>query len=347
MLANDRQTGNNELINTRDVLLSKLNLLFACRPEITAPGEHEKKRGGFRSKNGKLSCNYFRRNCEEGCSRMTFSLARIPTILQAIVAGFFVAAIASNVWLFFLQNLSVLPASVAEVFFLALFLWWARGGGPPQVLREARSKAFRNARLTSRQWLWGLIAAFFFALTVHAAIVLLFRLVPYPVQNFRQGYDLSFIPSQSLRWIAVMISAASAAICEETGFRGFMQQPIERRHGMSVAVVISAFFFTALHLTKAWALVGMIPIVFGAGILLGWLAWSATSLIPGMIGHFVMDVGLFAYWWTGIAGTFSARTIKENATEAAFLIACCAFAASLGIVIFSTGELRKSLPQLK
>lgn len=117
-------------------------------------------------------------------------------------------------------------------------------------------------------------------MTVHVAIVLLFRLVPYPVEKFRHGYDLSFIPSQSLRWIAVVISAASAAICEETGFRGFMQQPIEQRHGESAAVVISSFFFTALHLTKAWALLGMIPIVFGAGILLGSLAWSARSLIP-------------------------------------------------------------------
>ena len=42
------------------------------------------------------------------------------------------------------------------------------------------------------------------------------------------------------------------------------------------------------------------------GACLGTLAWSARSLIPGLIGHFVMDVGLFAYRWTGIAGTFSA-----------------------------------------
>ncbi len=91
----------------------------------------------------------------------------------------------------------------------------------------------------------------------------------------------------------------------------------------------------------------MIPIVFGAGILLGSLAWSVRSLIPGLIGHFVMDVGLFAYWWTGIAGTFSARTIKETGIDAAFLIACCAFAASLSIVIFSISKLRKSVPELK
>jgi len=37
----------------------------------------------------------------------------------------------------------------------------------------------------------------------------------------------------------------------------------------------------------------MIPIVFGAGALLGLLAWSSESLIPGIIGHVMMDIGLF------------------------------------------------------
>ena len=34
--------------------------------------------------------------------------------------------------------------------------------------------------------------------------------------------------------------------------------------------------------------------VLGAGVLLGLLARSSGSLIPGMIGHVVMDIGLFA-----------------------------------------------------
>src|SRR5580693_10761766 len=32
------------------------------------------------------------------------------------------------------------------------------------------------------------------------------------------------------------------------------------------------------------------------------LSRSSRSLIPGMIGYVVMDIGLFAYGWTGIAG---------------------------------------------
>jgi membrane protease YdiL (CAAX protease family) len=269
---------------------------------------------------------------------------RLPVALQAVSAGFLTAAASANVWLVLLVNLGVLPATVVELLFLALFLWWARGGGPPRAAQAARENAFRSVGLTARQWTWGLIAAIFFAVTVHACIVLLFRFAPYPAAAFRQGYDLSFIPSQTLRWVAVVISAASAAVCEETGFRGFMQRPIEQRYGVTAAVVVSSFFFMALHLTKAWALPGMVPIVFGAGVLLGILAWSAKSLIPCFIGHFVMDVGLFAYWWTGIAGDFSARPIQEVGVDRPFLITCLVFGCSLAIVLFTTSRLRKDAP---
>jgi membrane protease YdiL (CAAX protease family) len=54
-----------------------------------------------------------------------------------------------------------------------------------------------------------------------------------------------------LKWIAVVMSATSAGICEETGFRGYMQQPIEQRHGAVIAILVSSFFFMLLHLTKA------------------------------------------------------------------------------------------------
>lgn len=267
--------------------------------------------------------------------------AALPVSVRAVVAGVLVALIAANVWPALLLGLGVPLASVAEILFLGAYVWWMRGGGPPQATRAARSVAFRSGALSPRKWFWGLLGAVSFAVTIHAAIVLLFRFTPYPLEAFRHGYDFSFIPSQPLRWIAVVMSAASAGICEETGFRGYMQQPIERRHGAPVAILVSSCLFTLLHLTKAWAIVGMVPIVLGAGILLGLLAWSAQSLIPSIVGHFAMDVGLFAYWWTGIAGTFAARPISETGVDRPFLLAGAVFAASLSIVLGSAWQLRR------
>src|SRR5205807_4648057 len=124
-----------------------------------------------------------------------------------------------------LVGLGVPLAAVAEAVFLTTYLWWASGGGPPLTTQAARGSAFRRGALSPAQWAWGLIAAFAFAATIHASIVLLFRLVSFPTEAFRHGYDFSFIPSVPLRWVAVVVSAASAGICEETGFRGYMQQP--------------------------------------------------------------------------------------------------------------------------
>ena len=278
-------------------------------------------------------------------SRHFSGWARLPTALRAIISGLLMALVPANVWPLLLLNLGVPLAAIVEVVFLALYVWWASGGGPPRTAQAARATAFRRGTPTPKRWSWGLIAALFFAVSIHASIVLLFRIVPYPVAAFRQGYDFSFIPSLPLRWIAVVVSAASSGICEETGFRGYMQRPIEQRHGAPVAILISALFFTTLHLTKGWAMAGMVPIVFGAGVLLGVLAWSSGSLIFGIIGHVVMDIGLFAYWWTGIAGTFAARPLSETGVDQPFLIACAVWAMSLVVVFLAISRLRGKTPR--
>jgi membrane protease YdiL (CAAX protease family) len=267
--------------------------------------------------------------------------AKLPVSLRAIIIGIVIALIPANLWSVLLVSLRVPIAASLEVVFLGLYIWWASGGGPPHRTRAARGRAFRSGRLSPAQCFWGLIGALFFAVTIHAAIVLLFRFVPFPTAAFRRGYDLSFIRSLPMKWVAVVVSAMSAGICEETGFRGYMQQPIEQRHGPTVAILISSFFFMLVHLTKAWAMIGMVPIVFGAGALLGLLAWSSGSLIPSMIGHIAMDIGLFAYWWTGIAGTFSARPITETGVDRPFLITCVVLTATLIIVLLAAWRLRK------
>lgn len=121
-----------------------------------------------------------------------------------------------------------------------------------------------------------------------------------------------------------------------------MQRPIEQRHGARSAILVSSLFFTLLHLNKAWATLGMVPVVFCAGVLLGLLAWSSGSLIPCMIGHVIMDIGLFAYWWTGIAGDFTARPITEAGVDLPFVFACAVFAVSLVVVLHAVSRLKRT-----
>ena len=267
--------------------------------------------------------------------------ARIPVVIRAIVVGIAIGLIAANVWPALLLSLGVPLATLGELLFLAIYIYWAAGGGPPQSLRTVRADCFRLSCLSASQWCWGLIAAAAFAATIHAAIVVLFRIAPFPAAAFHRGYDFTFIPTRPLQWLACLISALSAGVCEETGFRGYMQRPIEQRHGSAIAVAISSLFFMLVHLNKEWALIGMVPIVFGAGLLLGWLAYASGTLVFPMIGHTIMDIGLFSYWWTQIAGTFQQRTVSENGVDGVFIAECAALVLLVAITLGSIGKLRR------
>ncbi len=270
--------------------------------------------------------------------------SRLPVIVRAVAVGLFVGLAAANVCPLLLLKLGTPAAATAELIFFAAYIWWARGGGPPKAWAAARAESFRAGSLSRTQWVWGLVAALFFAVTVHASMVVLFRLVPFPAAAFRAGYDFSFIPTLPMRWLAVVVSAASAGICEETGFRGYMQRPIEKRHGAFVAILISSLLFMLLHLNKQWSLAGMVPIVFGAGVLLGLLAWASRSLVFCMIGHTIMDIGLFAYWWTQIAGKFSQRPIFETGIDPSFSVECTVAAVALLVTLSAIVVLRRLSP---
>ena len=265
----------------------------------------------------------------------------LPVIIRAVIGGLLIGMIAANIWLILLLAIGMPAAAVAEVVFLGLYIWWAAGSGAPVRFKATRAYYFRVRPLSRAQWFWGSVAALSFAVTIHAAIVLLFRMVPFPAAEFHRGYDLSFIGSRQMQWLACVVAALSAGVCEETGFRGYMQRPIENRHGPVAAILISSLFFVLLHLTKDWALIGMVPIVLLAGILLGALAWASGTLIFCMLGHWIMDIGLFAYWWTQIAGTFAQRPISEVGVDGAFFFECAVFALMLILVVRATARLRK------
>jgi len=266
--------------------------------------------------------------------------AHLPVAISSIAKGFLIGLPAANVWPLLLTRLGMPAAAAAEVIFLALYIWWARGGGWPKSIQSARQVSFRRTSLSKTEWLWGLVAAICFAISVHAALVVLFRLLPFPVEAFRQDYRGFSVSSPALKWLAIVMSAASAGISEETGVRGYMQQPIEERHGALVAILISSVMFTVIHLGKNWTIPEMVPLVFAIAVLLGLIAWASGSLIPSMIAHTAMDTGMFAYWWTGTLGTFSAKTIAVTGVDGSFEVAVAIAAGALVTTLIAIARLR-------
>jgi len=259
---------------------------------------------------------------------------------RAIVGGLLVGMIAANIWPLLLYRLGAPVAAAIELVFLGLYFWWFTGAAPG-AWKAQRTDLGRGAKLSRAQWGWGLLAAVCFAATVHAAIVLLFRFVPFPAAAFHKGYDLSFIPTLPLRWLACVVSALSAGVCEEMGFRGYMQRPIEKRHGAVIAIAVSSLMFMLIHLNKDWSIFAMTPIVLGAGILLGVMARAAGTLVFNMLGHWIMDIGMFAFWWAQISGTFTQRPIFVTGVDLSFYGECGLFGAVLALLLLAISRLAR------
>jgi membrane protease YdiL (CAAX protease family) len=260
--------------------------------------------------------------------------------VRAIVAGLAIGLIGANVWSVFILTMGYRwPTVLAELAFLILYLAWASGRGWPASTAAARRAAFRAGVPNRAQWIWGVVAAVAFAVTAHASLVVLFRLTPFPAEAFHRGYDLSAAPDALTRWLEVLIAAASAGVCEETGFRGYLQQPIETRHGPIPAIAVAAILFTLVHFNKDWLTVGLAPTVLGAGLLLGMIAWASRSLVFCILGHTLMDIGLFAYWWTQIAGVFTGRPIFQTGIDAPFCLACGVLIVALATTLWAIRRL--------
>src|SRR5258708_6215041 len=59
------------------------------------------------------------------------------------------------------------------------------------------------------------------------------------------------------------------------------------------------------------------------------------------LGDILMDIGLFAFCWTGIAGDFGELPISQTGVDRPFFIACATFTTSLLIVLLAISRLRR------
>ena len=82
----------------------------------------------------------------------------------------------------------------------------------------------------------------------------------------------------------------------------------------------------------------MLPILL-ASAMLGALAYAARSLVPGIVGHAVMDVFNFAYWWWHLIGTYDKSTIFETGVDFHFAAWVATLAASLTLFVLAVLKL--------
>jgi membrane protease YdiL (CAAX protease family) len=119
------------------------------------------------------------------------------------------------------------------------------------------------------------------------------------------------------------MSAVVAGVVEETSFRGYVQRPIERRHGPVVAILITGSLFGLAHLTHPEVGLVLLPYYVAVAAVYGALAYLTESIFPSMIlhagGNMVSAFDLFTrgrsewqlsatpaplLWETGLDGAF-------------------------------------------
>jgi membrane protease YdiL (CAAX protease family) len=211
---------------------------------------------------------------------------RLPTLIRAVLTGLAAVLAGTIPWAILMsantKYLSGLPWAVP---IMAAYLWlywrYVRGDGWPQSTAAARRANSRANRLPDEVWGPALLAGILGLVGILLLQGVLSRLVSLPQQ---QDLDVSlYPPATALLW--VLMSAVVAGVVEETSIRGYMQRPIEHRHGPVVAIVVTGVVFGLGHLTHPEITLVLLPYYLAAAAVYGTLAYLTDSTLPSMVLH--------------------------------------------------------------
>lgn len=256
---------------------------------------------------------------------------RTPLVIKAILTGFLVSTIGVMSWTILGTTLPLPLALVLMIGFLWAYLKFFSGHWGSESGRLNRAGKFRNVSLSRRFIFPSIFAIGLIVLIEQAGLVVTFRIMEFPAAKFLEEYSfIENIPTWAA-WLGIIMISAVAGICEETGFRGYMQVPLENRYSPLLSIAIVSVVFVLVHLHQAWSGPILVQIFF-ISVLFGSIAYYSGSLIPGIIAHFIMDVFNFSFWWTDLGGQFSKKTLAHTGIDGHFIFWLIALI--LGIISF-------------
>ncbi len=255
---------------------------------------------------------------------MTF-WQRMPALIRAVVAGLAVGMLGTLLWAGLVEtNIRYWPSLpwATPVMAGILVVWWryfARGWGWPERTAEARRRCGRANQVPEELWGPALGAGMLGLVTTLLLQGVLGRLVTLPQQ---QDIDPSQFPVLTVfAW--VLMSAAVSGVVEETAFRGYIQGGIERRHGLTTAILVSGSLFGLIHFSHPEVGLVLLPFYLAAATVYGLLAAATNSTYPSMVlhagGNVFSALGLFTQgrsewqltatpmptiWQAGVDGSF-------------------------------------------
>lgn len=123
-----------------------------------------------------------------------------------------------------------------------------------------------------------------FSITLYSFGLIGYMLDDVPLQQMALLTALGSIPSQTSITL-ILVASIATGIVEETAFRGYMQNIIQKRNHPFIAIAIVALAFTAAHALP----LPLWPLFFIGSLGWGFLAYYSNSTLPGIIYHAIID----------------------------------------------------------
>jgi membrane protease YdiL (CAAX protease family) len=249
---------------------------------------------------------------------------RLPAIVRGILVAELVVTIGTiPPSVAVILNLRTSPSIpwmlVVTAGWLLFFWWYVSGHGWPRSTQEARRRDLRAPSLAKRAWTWALIAG---TLGITGTIAMAFvtaRLAHLPREAFAAPIDFSKYGALTIICAIACISA-TAGVVEEAGFRGFLISPIQRRHGWTIAILISGImFFLDHHLSHAYATFVFLPFFLAISVVHGLLVRYSGSIRPSVLLHALADFVVIPVSY-GLVGSFSVESVSVTGIDRQFII---------------------------
>jgi membrane protease YdiL (CAAX protease family) len=270
---------------------------------------------------------------------------RLPVAVRAVLASIIILICGTIPWTILVSlNMKIFSSIPWAILPMSLYLWvlWRYLAGKllSKPNPETRRINLRVKPLSGRVWGWSLLsgALAFVSLGALKKIVEQLLTLPHPrIPDYSQ-YPLITVLS------AVLMGAAVSGIVEEAAFRGYMQVPLEKRYGLTRAIIIVGIVFGLVHFTHPWMTLQLLPMYIIVAAVYGILAKTTGSILPGVVIHFAgnayQDIFLL------LRGTSASQltTGWETIPDFKFLLNCLIMIFSGVAAILSYQKLRSISP---